>query len=276
MQRLLAVLAAVGVLLLAVAAARAASAPRPARRARAALAAAVREVRQLRPEVLAVYSHDTQAFTQGLVWHDGVLYESAGLYGESSLRRVEIETGQVQAELEVAPELFAEGLALVGEQLIQLTWREKTAFVYQRSDFAVVQEHAYLGEGWGLCFDGQRLVMSDGTDQLYFRDPQSFALRHRVAVTLRGRRLTRLNELECVGNSVYANVWLTDVAVEIDKRSGRVRAEIDMSQLLTAEERAALGPGGVLNGIAYDPTTETFLVTGKLWPKLFRVQFVPQ
>jgi glutaminyl-peptide cyclotransferase len=233
------------------------------------------EPERLRVEVIESYPHDSGAFTQGLVLDDGNLYESTGLFGESSLRRVDLETGAVLDVVDPAPELFGEGLALVGDRLIQLTWLNRKALVY---DLALDAEGEldYPTEGWGVCYDGRRLLMTDGTDRLYYRDPATFALRDTVRVKLGGRRLRRLNELECAGNELYANVWLTDTIVEIDKRSGRVRAVIDAAGLLGAEERAGLGPEAVLNGIAYDAETDTFLVTGKLWPKLFRVRFVPE
>lgn len=228
---------------------------------------------RLRPEVIESYPHDTQAFTEGLLLHDGVLYESTGLHGESSLRRVDLATGAVLARIDLPPTVFGEGLALVGDRLIVLTWRERRAFVYGLG-LDSVGELSYPTEGWGLCFDGQRLLMTDGTDRLYYRDRHTLALRSSVPITLRGRRLPRVNELECVGEHVWANVWPTDMIVEIHKRSGIVRSVVDASGLLTEEERAGLGFGGVLNGIAYDPETDTFLVTGKFWPKMFRVRFV--
>lgn len=225
-------------------------------------------------EVLATYPHDPQAFTQGLLFHDGKLYESTGLYGRSSLREVEPESGRVLRRLDLPRDLFGEGLALVGEQLTQLTWKERRALLYDRASFAKVGERTYDTEGWGLCFDGTDLVMSDGSHRLYFRDPETFALRRQIAVTEAGRPLGSLNELECVGETVYANVWPTARIVRILKRNGIVEAAGDVGGLFSAADRATLDREAIPNGIAYDPASETFFITGKLWPKLFRVRFV--
>jgi glutamine cyclotransferase len=227
-------------------------------------------------QVLATYPHDRRAFTQGLLLHDGALYESTGLYGRSSLRKVEIETGKVLQRVDLPPKLFGEGLALVGDRLIQLTWQEHAAPIYALQTFEKVGQQSYPTDGWGLCFDGESLVMTDGSHRLYFRDPRTFALRRQIAVMLQGRPLPHVNELECVGDVIYANVWPTDRIVEIAERNGTVLATIDGSSLLGPEERKSLGPDAVLNGIAYDPRSQTFLITGKLWPKLLRVRFVPQ
>ena len=245
-----------------------ASAPTPAAQAAA--------FRRLAVEVVATYPHDPAAFTQGLLLHDGTLYESTGNYGDSSLRKVEVETGKVLARTNLPPELFGEGLALVGGELVQLTWREGLALVYDLAGFEKKRRVPYDGEGWGLCFDGQWLIMSDGSDQLYLRDPKTFAIWRRVPVTLAGSPLRQLNELECDGDRVWANVWNSDSIVEIDKQSGAVRSLADAARLLGAEERAVLHPHAVLNGIARDDESDTFLVTGKYWPKLFRVRFTPQ
>ena len=215
--------------------------------------------------------HDPTAYTQGLVWDHGALYESAGLYGRSSLRQVDPRTGAVLRRVDLAPAFFAEGLALAGSRLLQLTWKEGVAFQYDARTFERTGEFHYEGEGWGLCDDGRRLVMSDGSDHLAFRDRQTFALLGGVDVRLDGRPATQLNELECVDGAIYANVWKTDEILRIDPVSGRVTAVIDAAGLLDA---AAQEQADVLNGIAYDPEKKTFLVTGKLWPKMFEVVFV--
>ena len=224
-----------------------------------------------RVEVLQVLPHDRTAFTQGLVWQDGALYESTGLRGRSELRRVDRASGQVQQRVALEPNFFGEGLALVDDRLIMLTWQEHVARVFDRS-FQVVGEFSYPTEGWGLCYDGSRLVMSDGSSTLYFRDPTTFDVLGSVLVTLDGQPTEMLNELECVGDWVYANVWQTDTIVRIDPATGQVHAVIDASGLLAPSER----PGtDVLNGIAYDPDQDVFLITGKLWPHLYEVRFVP-
>jgi len=231
---------------------------------------------QLRAEVLESYPHDPGSFTQGLVLHGTHLYESAGLYGRSNLREVELTSGKVLRRVDLPSDLFGEGLALAGSTLIQLTWREGVALKYELATLARSGQFTYTGEGWGLCFDGAQLIQSDGSHRLIFRDPTTFAVTRQLAVTKGGAPLTALNELECVGDSVYANLWLTDRLVEIATLNGHVRAEIDASGLLSAEERATLGAGAILNGIAHDAASRTFLLTGKLWPKLFRVRFVPR
>jgi glutaminyl-peptide cyclotransferase len=173
----------------------------------------------------------------------------------------------------VDDEYFAEGLALVDDHLVQITWKEGTAFVYDAETFDVIDELTYAGEGWGLCSDGERLVMSDGSATLTFRDPESFEATGRVEVTLDGGAVERLNELECVGDRVYANVYQTDRIVEIDPSTGAVTAVIDAAELTTAETNP---DHDVLNGIAYDPATESFWLTGKWWENRYRVQFVPR
>jgi glutamine cyclotransferase len=227
---------------------------------------------RLKLKVVSVRPHDPGAFTQGLVWHDGTLFESTGLYGSSSLREVDPQTGKVKRSRVVPKEDFAEGLALVDDRLIQLTWKEQRALVYKQADFTPAGDLRYDGEGWGLCYDGRRLVMSNGSDRLFFRDPKTFALLGDVQVTLAGKPVWSLNELECVDGVVYANVWQEDDIVRIDPATGKVSAVIDASGLLTPEERRQTD---VLNGIAWDPTAKTFLITGKMWPKMFEVKFEP-
>lgn len=228
-------------------------------------------VARLRVRVLAVHPHDPGAYTQGLLWHEGAVLESTGRYGSSSLLRWELASGAVLDRLDLPPELFGEGLARVDRRLIQLTWREGRARIYDLDRFRFLSDVPYQGEGWGLCYDGRRLVMSDGSDRLTFRDPQTLAPLGELAVTLEGRPLSQLNELECRSEGIYANLWGRDEIVRIDPANGRVGAVIDASGLLTPRERAA---AEVLNGIAYRPETGTFLLTGKLWPKLFEVELV--
>jgi glutaminyl-peptide cyclotransferase len=226
---------------------------------------------RLKVQVVSTRPHDPASFTQGLVLHEGSLYESAGQYGISSLREVDPQTGAVKRRVEVPQQYFAEGLALVGDRLIQLTWQEKVAFVYDRATFEKKGEFLYDGEGWGLCYDGKRLVMSDGSDRLTFRDPATFAPAGSVNVTFSGRPAYKLNELECVDGAVYANVWGADAILRIDPATGRTTAVIEASGLLTPEEQSR---ADVLNGIAWDPAKKTFLLTGKNWPKMFEVRFV--
>ena len=228
---------------------------------------------KLRVRVISSRPHDPTAYTQGLVWHEGSLYESTGLHGESSLRQVDPASGEVRRRVDLPRKYFGEGLARVGDRLVQLTWRDDVAFVYRLSDFQKVGEHRYKGEGWGLCDDDGRLVRSDGTDRLRFHDPVTFAEQGSVAVTLDGAPVDRLNELECVDGAVYANVYQTEDIVRIDPATGEVTALIDASGLLDpADYRAG---AEVLNGIAWVPETKRFLITGKHWPLLFEVELVP-
>lgn len=225
----------------------------------------------LRLEVVAIHPHDPRAFTQGLVWSKGRLFESTGLVGASSLREVDLESGTVLRQVDLEFPLFGEGLALVGDELIQLTWQDQRVLRWRVADFAPSGENRFEGEGWGLCFDGTSLISSDGTNRLALRDPETFAVKRSVAVTDRGRPLHSLNELECVDGSVWANVYGTERIVRIDPRSGRVTGEVDASGLL---RRGEATKADVLNGIAWVPERGTFLLTGKLWPSMFEVRLV--
>ncbi len=228
---------------------------------------------RLELRVIREFPHDADAFTQGLLWHDGALYESTGLPGRSSVRRVNLESGEVQQVQALDDRFFGEGLARVGDRLIQLTWRNRRAIVWSADDLEQLDVHAYRGEGWGLCHDGERLIMSNGSHVLAFRDPETFERLGSVQVRLDGRRVRRLNELECVDGAVWANIWQDDLLVRIDPTSGAVTATVDASSL---RERLpdSNSVRDVLNGIAYNPETQRFYLTGKLWAKLFEVEFV--
>jgi glutaminyl-peptide cyclotransferase len=238
-------------------------------------ATAPADVPYLTPAVLAIYPHSTADFTQGLVMsEDGRLFQSTGLYGESELQELDLETGEELRSVALDDAFFGEGLALVGSRLIQITWQENTAFVYDVETFEVVETFEYEGEGWGLCYDGESLWMSDGSASLFRRDPDTFELLETVPVNLLGAPVTRLNELECVDGVVFANLWQTDFIVAVQPETGDVVSVVDAANLLTPEQRAELGSGAVLNGIVYLPETETFLLTGKLWPSIFEVEFI--
>ncbi len=213
-----------------------------------------------------------------MLLHGGTFYESSGEYGTSNLRQADPKTGAVLRELPLPAKYFAEGLALTHDnRLVQLTWKEQTAFVYNPDTFARIGTFSYSGEGWGLCYDNdsRTFYMSNGSASLAERDSKTFDVTRQIPVTLDGQPILNLNELECVGDPVYANVWLTDQIMRIDKKTGNVTGVIDASGLISAAERAQAGTNGVLNGIAYDPQTQTFYITGKLWPWIFDVQFVP-
>jgi glutamine cyclotransferase len=223
-------------------------------------------------EVVHAWPHDPGAFTQGLVFRDGELLESTGLNGHSSLREVNLETGKVMRQETVPAEYFAEGLAVIGEQAYQLTWKGQTGFIYDVSTFELKGTFPYEGEGWGLTTDGKLLVMSDGTSRIRFIDPDTFKVVRSIDVTLSGKPVVRLNELEWIKGEIFANVWQTDTVVRIDPATGEVRGVIDFSFLLPLDQRAGVD---VLNGIAYDPARDRLFVTGKLWPELFEVRLKP-
>jgi glutaminyl-peptide cyclotransferase len=221
-------------------------------------------------KVVAEYPHDPGAFTQGLLWFQGKLYESTGNYGRSSLREVRLETGDVLRQVSLPREFFAEGLTKVGRELVQLTWREGVSIVYDFPSLRESRRMNYSGEGWGLAYDGNWLVMSDGSDVLTYRDPKSMAVWKKLPVTLRGKPVRFLNELECAQGSIFANIWFETNIVRIDPGSGKISAVIDASSLLT---RTRVPYGAVLNGIAFSPERGTFFLTGKNWPTMFEVTF---
>ncbi|MBN1658869.1 MAG: glutaminyl-peptide cyclotransferase [Anaerolineae bacterium] len=222
--------------------------------------------------VVNEYPHDPEAFTQGLVYEEGLFYEGTGLEGRSSLRKVALETGEVLQIHNLAPDYFGEGISVVGDRIWQLTWQERVVFLYDKETFEELDTIAYPTEGWGLTYDGERLIMSDGTAMLYFRDPATFELLGTIAVQDRGSPVVRLNELEYVDGRVLANVWQTNRIAIVDPADGQVSAWLDLTGLLGSSggSRAV----DVLNGIAYDAAGERLFVTGKLWPKLFEIEIV--
>lgn len=224
-------------------------------------------------KIIKSYPHDPRAFTQGLVYNEGYLYESTGLYGQSSLRKVEIETGKVLKLKRIPSQYFAEGLTLWRDQLILLTWRSRVGFVYDLKSFEKRKQFSYSTEGWGLTHNGRYLIMSDGTDTLYFLHPETFQVVKRIQVQDRGVAVDSLNELEYVKGEIYANVWQTEKIARISPETGKVVGWIDLEGLLKPEELSQ--PVDVLNGIAYDAKRDRLFVTGKLWPKLFEIEVVP-
>jgi glutamine cyclotransferase len=224
--------------------------------------------------IVSTYPHDRDAFTQGLVFEDGVLYEGTGLLGHSTLRKVELETGDILQICELSDEFFGEGIAIYGNRVIQLTWQSNTGFVYEKDSLELLREFNYSTEGWGITHDGERLIMSDGTSTLHFLDPQTFEEIGQLEVFDSGTPITRLNELEYIQGELYANVWQTEWVARIAPETGQVIGWIDLGGLLTAEDRSE--PVDVLNGIAYDAEADRLFVTGKLWPKLFEIELIPQ
>jgi glutamine cyclotransferase len=224
--------------------------------------------------VVNSYPHDPAAYTQGLIYRDGFLFESTGLNGQSTLRKVRLETGEVVQQRRLDAAYFAEGLAERNGQLVQLTWRSNIAFVYDLASVTLRRTVRYTGEGWGLTEDENGFILSDGTDQLRFLDPDTFREVRRLAVTDGGVPVRDLNELEYIRDEVYANVWHTDRIARISPQTGRVVGWIDLRGLMAAGSR--LDQEAVLNGIAYDAATNRLFVTGKLWPRLFEIEVVPR
>jgi len=220
-------------------------------------------------EVVRSYPHDPQAFTQGLVFLDGVLYEGTGLNGRSGIRRVRLEHGEVLKLQKLEDRHFGEGIAVVGDSIVQLTWKSGVGFVYDRNTFQRTKTFNYSGEGWGLTYDGTRLIMSDGTASLRFLDPTSLKEIGRLEVRDGGRPVQQLNELEVVKGEIYANVWGTDRIARISPKTGAVIGWIDLTGILSPRDPASTD---VLNGIAYDAAKDRLFVTGKLWPKLFEIR----
>ena len=228
-------------------------------------------------EIIEWFPHDPDAFTQGLEVADGTMYESTGLWGRSSLRTVDAATGNITAQVDLPEDFFGEGLTVVDDAIVQLTWQSGTALVYDRSTLEVVADHSYEGEGWGLCEMDGELIMSDGSDRLARRDPQTFELLGTVTATASGYdgRLDYLNELECVESLVIANVWQSDRLLVIDPGTGRVVAAVDGGPLVDdVSQNSPEGEIDVLNGVAVDEKTATLWMTGKLWPRLYRVRIV--
>ena len=223
--------------------------------------------------VVNTYPHDRGAFTQGLLFLNGVLYESTGQYGQSSLRKVELKTGKVLQQVNVPDQYFAEGLALLDGKLYQLTWQDRVGFVYDLNTFNQEKQFFYPFEGWGLATDGKSLILSDGSDQIRFIEPLTFTVQRTINVRENGRPVADLNELEYIKGQIYANVWQTDRIVRIDPATGQVTRDYDLSGLLPPEDREP--NTDVLNGIAYDPDGDHLYITGKLWPKLFEIKLKP-
>jgi len=236
-----------------------------------ALTACDQGVDSLNYEILRSIPHDSTAYTQGLLYHDGLLFESTGRHGTSSVRKTDPRTGEILQTRQLDEEYFGEGLARVGGELFQLTWQSGVGFVYDSDSLTLRRTFAYEGEGWGLCSDGESLFMSDGSDRILRRDPASFDILDELRVTEEGYPVWRLNELECVGSQIYANVYQTTRILRIEKVTGRVTGEIDGFRLSAAAKRNP-DPEAVLNGIAFNPETGTFFVTGKLWKDMFEIR----
>ncbi len=221
-------------------------------------------------QVINIYPHDANAFTQGLFYKDGFLYESTGLRGKSSLRKVELKTGRVVMKTNLSKDYFGEGIALLDGKIYQLTWRERTGFIYDINDFRLLGKFQYKTEGWGLTSDGKHLIMSDGSAYLYFLESRTFKIVSTIKVRDNNGEIPGLNELEFISGSIYANIYMKDEIIKISPKTGEVTERIDLSGLF--KEYRPLNREAVLNGIAYDAKTNRLFVTGKLWPKLFEIR----
>lgn len=221
--------------------------------------------------IVNTYPHDTSAFTQGLLFSDGTLYESTGGYGKSSLRQVELTTGNVLMHHNLPDEYFAEGLTLVNDQLIQLTWLNSIGFVYDKETFGMQRNFSVSGQGWGLTYDGTNLIMSNGSDSLIFLDPKTYAVTGQVSVRDGDTPVTNINELEYINGDVYANIWFSDKIAIINPQTGQVKGWIDLTGIYQPSDYDS-----VLNGIAYDAKTGKLFVTGKNWPHLYEIEIIPQ
>ena len=224
-------------------------------------------------EIVRTYPHDPHAFTEGLFYLNGFLYESTGLEHQSSIRKVKLETGEVVQKVDVPPQYFGEGIVNWKRRLVSLTWKTQVGFVYDLASLKLQRTFSYQGEGWALTQDGKRLIMSDGTPQLRFLDPDTLRETGRITVAYEGRPVHQVNELEWVKGRIYANVWETNGIIMIDPATGNITGVIDLTGLLGTERPA--GPDSVLNGIAYDSLHDRLFVTGKNWPKLFEIRVLP-
>jgi glutaminyl-peptide cyclotransferase len=232
-------------------------------------------VRYYTYDVVHTFPHDPNAYTQGLFYKDGFLYEGTGVEEQSSIRKVKLETGEVLQRYNIPGQYFGEGIVNWKDRLIQITWTTHAGFIYDLTTFAFKREFSYPGEGWGLTQDGKRIIMSDGTAQLRFWDPETLGETGRITVTDDGTPVPKLNELEWIKGEIYANVWQTDRIARIDPASGKVTAWIELPNLLPPSDRANMAAGlaeNVLNGVAYDAGGDRLFVTGKRWPKLFQIR----
>ncbi len=225
-------------------------------------------------KVVNTYPHDQSAFTEGLVFEDGVLYEGTGLRGYSNLRRVKLETGEILQICELPPQFFGEGVTVYGNKIIQLTWQSHIGFIYDKYSFKLLQEFNYPDEGWGIAHDGKHLIMSDGTATLHFLDPETFEEISQIEVSANNTPVTRINELEYIQGEIYANIWQTERIARIDPLTGQVIGWIDLKGILSPEDGSETVD--VLNGIAYDLKNSRLFVTGKFWPKLFEIELIRQ
>ena len=227
-------------------------------------------LKELDYQILESYNHDPQAFTQGLEIYDNQLFEGTGLYGRSSLRKIELKSGRILEKIDLNKKYFGEGITILNDKIYQLSWQENTAFVYDLN-FRLLGSYNYHGEGWGLANDGQNLIMSNGSQFIYFRNPENFEIIRKIEVKNAEQKIENINELEYHAGFIYANIWQTDYILKINAENGNAEAFLDLKGILKTDYEGEID---VLNGIAYDPQDNSFLVTGKLWPKIYRIKIL--
>ncbi len=225
-------------------------------------------------KIVNTYPHNTNSFTQGLIFDKGVLYESTGLNGRSAVKIVDLKTGKTLKSHELPDNYFGEGIAIIENKIIQLTWRSKTGFVYDKKTLKLIKKFSYQTQGWGITYDGKYLIISDGSAVLYFMDPNTFKVVGTLEVYGDNGKVSKLNELEYINGEIYANIWGTEKIARINPKTGRVTAWIDLSGLLNKEDKK--NRVDVLNGIAFNSDKGSLFVTGKLWPKMFEIELVPK
>jgi len=230
------------------------------------------DTKTLSYEIIDKYPHDPEAFTQGLIWHDGLLYEGTGLYGRSSLRQVDLKTGIVLKKISLPAEFFGEGITIFNNRIYQLTWKSNIGFIYDLDSFQQLETFSYSHEGWGITHDGKRLIISDGTPVLHFIDPFTFKETGHIRVYEKDKPIYRINELEFVKGNIYANIWQSNKVAIIDPGTGQILAWLDLTDILKQEDICQ--KVDVLNGIAYDMKNEYLFITGKLWPKIFQIKII--
>lgn len=231
------------------------------------------QISSLNYEITAVYQHDPQAFTQGLEIYQQKLYESTGLYGRSSLRKLDLETGRIIKKIELKKDFFAEGITILNNKIYQLSWKENTCFVYDL-DFKLLKTFNYQGQGWGLTNNNQDLIMSNGSETIFFRDPKDFQVKRKITVKNAGKKINMINELEYAADYIYANIWRENYIIKIEAETGKIAAYLDLSSISKKLKSDYQGKIGVLNGIAYNSSDNSFLVTGKLWPKIYKIKIL--
>lgn len=229
------------------------------------------KINSLNYKLTAVFPHDPQAFTQGLEIYKQKLYESTGLYGRSSLRKIDLKTGRIVKKIKLKNEIFGEGITVLNDKIYQLSWKENTCFVYD-IDFRLIKTFQYQGQGWGLTNNQKDLIMSNGSETIFFRDPDNFEIKKKITVKKADKKINMINELEYAADYIYANLWRKNYIIKIDPKTGQIAAYLDLHSIVKNLKTNYPEKIGVLNGIAYDSSDNSFLITGKLWPRIYKIK----